>query len=272
VRVPDRARIPEGVRFAAAAVVTTESLTAVRVAVLGDVHGNAPALAAVLEEIRREGVDLVVWTGDLSWGPEPTATLDLVRSLELPSLFVRGNSERYLLEVADGAIEEPPERERWMLAAHTLDDLALIRTYEHAHSFEVDGLGAAYATHGSPRSDEELLTAVTPEARVRDATREISERVLVTGHTHAQYDREVAGLHALNPGSVGLPYEGRPGAYWALLGPDVELRRTEYDVEEAVARLRASGIPDPERLVETLERPPTPQEMIAQAERLEFSG
>jgi putative phosphoesterase len=242
-----------------------------RVAVLGDVHGNAPALAAVLDEVRREDVDLVVWTGDLSWGPEPTATLDLVRSLELPSRFVRGNSERYLLELADGAVEEPPERERWMLAAHTADDLALLRTYEHAHSIEVDGLGAVYFTHGSPRSDEELLTAVTPEPRLRDATREISERVLVSGHTHAQYDR-VAGLRALNPGSVGLPYEGRPGAYWALLGPDVELRRTEYDVRDAVARLRASGIPDPERLVETLEHPPTPQEMQSQAERLEFSG
>jgi putative phosphoesterase len=243
-----------------------------RVAILGDVHGNAPALGAVLEEVRREGVDLVVWTGDLSWGAEPTATLDLVRALELPSLFVRGNAERYLLELADDAIEEPPERERWMLAAHTPDDLALIRTFEHAHSVEVPGLGAVYVTHGSPRSDEELLTAETPEARVRAATRGISERVLVTGHTHAQYDREVAGVRALNPGSVGLPYEDRPGAYWALLGPDVELRRTEYDVGEAVARLRASGIPDPERLVEALERPPTPQEMQAQAERLEFSG
>ena len=107
---------------------------------------------------------------------------------------------------------------------------------------------------------------------MREATSGLAERVLVTGHTHAQYDRDVAGLRALNPGSVGMPYEGSPGAYWALLGPDVELRRTEYDVSESVARVRASGIPDPERLVEPLEQPPTPEEMIAQAERLEFSS
>jgi hypothetical protein len=71
---------------------------------------------------------------------------------------------------------------------------------------------------------------------------------------------------------VGMPYEERPGAYWALLGPDVELRRTEYDVEEAVARYRASGTPDLEPLVETLLTPPTPAELIAHAEKLEFSG
>ena len=113
-----------------------------RVAALGDVHGNAVALAAVLEEVAREGVDLVVWTGDVSWGAEPTATLDLVRSLDPPSLFVRGNSERYLLELADGAIVEPPERERWMLAAHTPEDLELVRSFEHSHSVDIEGLGS----------------------------------------------------------------------------------------------------------------------------------
>ncbi len=243
-----------------------------RVAVVGDVHGNATALAAVLEEVRREDVDLVVWTGDLSWGWEPAAALELVRALELPSRYVRGNAERALLELRDGAVESPSERERWMLDSHAGSDLDFAATFEHAHSVEIDGLGQTYFTHGSPRSDEELLTAGTPEERLAAATGEIEERVLVTGHTHAQYDRNVAGVRALNPGSVGMPYEGKPGAYWALLGPDVELRRTEYDVDEAIARLRASGIPDPEQLVEVITKPPTPAELIEHAEQLEFSG
>jgi predicted phosphodiesterase len=83
-----------------------------RVAVLGDVHGNAVALAAVLDKLRREEVDLAVWTGDLSWGHEPTATLDLVRSLDLPARYVRGNAERALLELRDGTSGEPSERSR----------------------------------------------------------------------------------------------------------------------------------------------------------------
>jgi putative phosphoesterase len=243
-----------------------------RVAAIGDVHGNTVALAAVLEELRGEDVDLVVWTGDLSWGPEPTATLDLVRAVGRAALYVRGNAERALRELEDGTIAEPSERERWMLEAHSADDLAFARSFEHSHSVEIEGLGATYFTHGSPRSDEELLTAGTPEARVAAATAEIGERVLVTGHTHSQYDREVAGVRAVNPGSVGMPYDARPGAYWALLGPGVELRRIDYDLDEAVARVRASGIPDPEQLVEILTTPPTPTEMIEHAERLEFSG
>ena len=243
-----------------------------RVGVLGDVHGNAVALGAVLEEIRKENLDLVVWTGDLSWGWEPRATLALVRSLEVPARYVRGNAERSLLELRDGKVEAPTERARWMLERHSDVDLAFVEGFETAFSVEIDTLGPAFFCHGSPRSDEELLTAGTPEARLLESTSEIAERLLVSGHTHAQYDRHVAGVRAVNPGSVGMPYEGRPGTYWALLGPDVELRRTEYDVDEAVSRLRASSFPDPEPLVEILTTPPTAAEMIEHAERLKFSG
>jgi len=240
--------------------------------VLGDVHGNAVALAAVLDELCHEGVDLIVWTGDLSWGWEPTATLELVRSVEVPARYVRGNAERALVELRDGQAESPTDRERWMLERHTDDDLAFAGSFEPCQSVDIDALGPTRFCHGSPRSDEELLTAETPAARIAEATSDIAERVLVTGHTHAQYDREVAGIRAVNAGSVGMPYEGRLGAYWAMLGPDVDLRRTEYDVGEAVSRLRASGLPEPEQLVEVLTEPPTPAQMIEHAERLEFSG
>jgi predicted phosphodiesterase len=243
-----------------------------QVAVLGDVHGNAVALAAVLEELQNERVDLVVWTGDLSWGWEPGATLVLVRSLEIPARYVRGNAERALLELRDGRIEEASEGERWMLEHHGADDLAFAASFESHVSGIIDGLGPTLFCHGSPRSDEELLTARTPAERIAEATAEIDERVLVTAHTHAQYDREVADLRAVNPGSVGMPYEGRSGAYWALLGPDVELRRTHYDVDDAIARIHASGYPRAEQLVEVLTKPPTPNEMIEHAERLQFSG
>jgi predicted phosphodiesterase len=243
-----------------------------RAAALGDVHGNAIALAAVLEELRHEPVDLVVWTGDLSWGWEPVATLALVRSLEIPARYVRGNAERALLELLDGVIEEPSEGERWMLEHHGADDLAFAASFESDVSVDIDGLGPTLFCHGSPRSDEELLTARTPAERVAEATAETDERVLVSGHTHSQYDRVVADLRAVNPGSVGMPYEAGPGAYWAVLGPDVVLRRTDYDVDDAVARIHASGYPRAGQMVEILTNPPAPAAMIEHAERLEFSG
>jgi hypothetical protein len=101
---------------------------------------------------------------------------------------------------------------------------------------------------------------------------EISERILVTAHTHVQFDRHIAGVRSINPGSVGMPYEGTAGAYWAVLGPDVELRRTEYSLERAAQRYLASGDPLAEQMVDLLVRPPTRDEVIEHAEGLQSSG
>jgi diadenosine tetraphosphatase ApaH/serine/threonine PP2A family protein phosphatase len=92
---------------------------------------------------------------------------------------------------------------------------------------DVDGLGPTLFCRGSPRDDEELLTALTPERRWRPALEGVAEEVVVCGHTHAQFDRQLGSWRVINAGSVGLPYEGRAGAHWLLLGPDVEHRRTD---------------------------------------------
>jgi predicted phosphodiesterase len=243
-----------------------------RVAVLGDVHGNAVALAAVLEELREEDVDLVMWTGDLTWGWEPAATLELVRSLDLSARYVRCNAERSLLELWDGRVTEPTERERWLLGEHDDEALAFLAAFERTVPIHVEGLGGVLCCHGSPRSDEEILTPETPADRVAAATAGASERIVVSAHTHMQFDREVAGVRSINPGSVGMPYEDRRGAFWALLGPDVEHRRTEYDVDEAVARIEASDDPSRAQMVEILTAPPTRAEVIEHGERLRFSS
>jgi hypothetical protein len=91
----------------------------------------------------------------------------------------------------------------------------------------------------------------------------VDEQVVVFGHTHMQVDRLACGHRLVNPGSVGLPCEDGPGAYWALLGPDVMLRRTHYDVEQAVAALAASGCPDADELAEMLRKTPSRAEAIA---------
>ncbi len=239
-----------------------------RVAVLSDVHGNADALEAVLGELALDEPDLVVFGGDLTWGSLPEETLALVADLPVPARFVRGNAERALLEPS----AEPTERERWLGDRHSPEALAFIATFEEHLSVEIDGLGAVLFCHGSPRSDEELVTPETPEPRIRELSAGVAERVIVTAHTHLQFDRSVAGIRSVNPGSVGLPYEGRRGAYWAVLGPDVDLRRTEYPVERAAERYRASGDPRAELMIEMLVEPPSREEAIRHAESLEFSG
>jgi predicted phosphodiesterase len=237
----------------------------VRVAALADVHGNAPALAAVLEEVGRETPDLLVFCGDLTWGSLPQETLALVRDLELPARFVCGNADRMVGRETEG-------RGPWMAADHTSVDLAFLAGFEPTVAVDVDGLGSVCFSHGSPRSDEECVTIRTPEARVREFSQGVEASCFVTAHTHMQFDRRAAGLRLVNPGSVGLPYEMTPGAYWAMLGPDVELRRTEYDVDAAIAQMRATDDPRVEVIVEMMLTPPSQDEVIEDAERSVFAG
>jgi putative phosphoesterase len=236
-----------------------------RVAVLSDVHGNAPALEAVLAEVEQAEADLIVFGGDLTWGPLPDETFELVRGLG--ARFVRGNADRAVLENVSET-----EREQWMQAHHTDELRELLASFEEQVVVDVDGLGAVRFCHGSPRTDEECVTPETPEERVREFSAGVEEHVIVTAHVHIQFDREVAGIRSVNAGSVGLPYEGRPGAYWALLGPDVELRRTEYDLDETIERYRQSGQPGVEQIVEMMVEPPEPREVIDHAEKVVFAG
>jgi len=247
-------------------------MSARRVALLADVHGNAPALAAVLREVEAEDVDLLVHAGDLTWGPLVEKTLVLIRSYDGPTSFVRGNADRAVLELADRLPrDDQTERDDWMTTHHDAKAVGFLRTFSEDVVVEVAGLGAVRICHGSPRGDTECVTSETPESRVLEFMASVAEQVVATAHTHVQFDRNIAGVRSLNPGSVGLPYEGRPGAYWALLGPDVELRRTEYDLAETVAAYRDTDDPAVERMVEMLQKPPTPDEVIVHAEKLVFS-
>ena len=242
-----------------------------RVAVLSDVHGNVPALTAVLGDLSSWRPDLVVFCGDLTWGCEPDQTIDLVR--DLPAVFVRGNSERAVVEFARGTRQPVRPREIWMAAQHSPAAVEFVAAFPFSVVVDVRTLGPVRFCHGSPRSDTELVTPGTPDERIRELSAAIPEPTIVTGHTHLQFDRSVAGRRSVNPGSVGLPYHvGAAGtAYWATLGPDVHLRQTSYDVDEAVRRGASVGDPSADVIERMLRQPPTPDEIIADAESLVFS-
>jgi predicted phosphodiesterase len=236
-----------------------------RVAALPDVHANAPALEAVLADVAGAQVDAIVFCGDLTWGPLPVETLALVRSISLPTHFVRGNADRMV-----GA--DDSERGAWLAELHGEEGAAFVNGFPSHVVLDIDGLGPTRFVHGSPRNDEECVTPQTPEERVREFMAGVPERVVVTAHVHVSYDRQVGDVRLIGPGSVGRPYEGRRGARWAILGPEVELRETQYDHEAAAALFRASGIPDVQLDVEALLDPITRDEIIADAEARVFAG
>ncbi|MGA7910751.1 MAG: metallophosphoesterase family protein [Candidatus Dormiibacterota bacterium] len=215
-----------------------------RIAALADIHGNLPALEAVLEEVRREAPDLVVVCGDVASGPMPAQTVQLLKALT-EVRFVSGNADRGLIEAFD--LQEGPEWAgpfgEWCSRQISRDDRDFLAAFEATVLVEdVEGLGRVLFCHGSPGSDVEIMTAETPDERIRVFTTGLDVDVVVCGHTHMQFDRRVDRLRVVNPGSVGMPY-GEPGAFWAVLGPDVRMRRTSYDREAAATRIRSLDWP-----------------------------
>jgi len=235
-----------------------------RVAALYDVHANLPAVEAVLAEV---DVDTILVGGDAVLGPMPRETLRLLR--DRGATFIRGNCDREVATPGEGE-ELWTRRARW--AHEQLDDeeLAFLRDLRHPLPMEVDGLGEVLFCHGSPRSDEEILTAITPPKRLDPILDGVTQNLVVCGHTHAQFDRLVGDRRLVNAGSVGMAYEGEPGiAAWAILGPTVELRRTAYDVEAAAVLVRETGFPGADELVnEALLHPPSAEEVTAHFESL----
>jgi len=200
-----------------------------RVAALYDIHGNPPALEAVLAEIG-DDVDLIVVGGDFLGGPRPAEVLELLRGLGERVRFIRGNAERELVEPDPPRPGGPPpcmlDEQRAKL---TDEQIAFAYGVPEQQELEIEGLGRVLFCHATPRNDIEIVTPASSEARLREVLAEVEANVVVVGHTHMQDDRVVDGIRFVNAGSVGMPYEDEPGAYWALLGPDVELWRTELE-------------------------------------------
>jgi predicted phosphodiesterase len=250
-------------------------MTRVRVAALYDIHGNLPALRAVLAETDRLGVEMFVIGGDVAAGPLPAETLDRLLAMGDRALFVRGNADREVVAAYDenqtelGDESDPAIRSAIFAASRiSRAHRDLMAEFAPTVTIEVEGLGPTVFCHGSPRSDIEIITRVTPDERLIQILTGVEEAAVVGGHTHQQFDRSIDGWRVVNAGSVGMPYEGNRGAYWALLGPDVELRRTEYDLEGGLAELRAGGFPDlDEMLNESLIEPVDPRDVSEFFER-----
>jgi len=215
-----------------------------RVAVLSDIHGNLPALEAVLADVAGEAPDLIVVCGDVASGPLPAESLNLLMALP-NARFLHGNADRGLVSAFDGSARPrlPGPAADWCAAQLSNGHRDFLASFPDDVRLEVDGLGRVLFCHGSPRGDEEIMTAATPEQRLHEMTADSHAEVVVCGHTHMQFDRTAGGVRIVNPGSVGMPY-GEPGAYWALLGPDIDFRRTNYNLEAAAARIRKSSWSD----------------------------
>ena len=226
------------------------------VAVLADIHGNAPALDAVLAELDADPPAAVVIGGDVAAGPMPLQVLARLRTLPWPVHWLRGNADRVLVMAYDD--DAPPEirahplwaSDSWTAARLPRAERDFLAALAPLVRLEVGGgRGEVLFCHGTPRSDEERVTVFTPDERLAAILEPAGAALVVGGHTHRQFDRTVGGRRMVNAGSVGRPYEHDPGAYWLRLGAEVELRRTLYDAAAATAGFRELGYPTAEQML-----------------------
>jgi putative phosphoesterase len=237
-----------------------------RVAAIYDIHGNLPALEAVLREVEDAGVDEIVVGGDVVPGPMPRETLARLLALDLPVRFIRGNGDRVVLEAMAG-IDSPevpaPYRAgvRWV-ADQMHEYQPMMSGWPMTLDLETAGLGQVLFCHATPWSDREIFTRRTPDERLLSLFGGSGTPLVVCGHTHMQFDRTIGTMRVVNAGSVGMPF-GEPGADWLLLDPGVDLRRTRYDLEAAAARIRATDYPEAEDFAaRSVLHPPSEAEML----------
>ena len=248
-----------------------------RIAVLCDIHGNLPALDAVLAEVDLLDVDAIVVGGDAVPGPFMAETVDRLRALEDRAKFVMGNGDREIVEAFDAGLRpEDAGHDRfarftaWCAARIDRADRDFVASFEPVVHLEADDVGPVLFCHGSPRSDTEIITQVTPPERLRPMLEGLAEPTVVCGHTHHQFVLEADGTRVINAGAVGMPYQGAAAAFWLLLGPDVQMRRTDYDIDGAVEAIRATGAPDIDEVMlqESLLTPATAEDVARYFEDL----
>ena len=237
-----------------------------RVAALYDIHGNLPALEAVLEDLALAGADRIVVGGDVVPGPMPRETLGRLLELDVPIQFILGNGEVAVLAEMEGKDSGVPsqyrEAIRWNAAQLHPRDGELLARWPQTLRMEIDGLGKVLFCHATPRNPHDVFTRLTHEDRIASLFVALDVDVVVCGHTHMQFDRTIGSVRVVNAGSVGMPF-GEPGAYWLLLGSQIDFRRTEYYLEKAAARIRQTQYPDAEEFaLHNVLRPPSEEKML----------
>ncbi|MGH2534313.1 MAG: metallophosphoesterase family protein [Thermomicrobiales bacterium] len=230
----------------------------IRIAIFSDVHGNSAATAATLAAIDAEVPDAVYCLGDLvGYGARPNETVELIRARDMPTIM--GNYDDGVgfdrddcgCAYTDAGEEERGQRSlMWTRHVTTAENKAYLRTLLPEIRFEADSVRFRLV-HGSPRRMNEYLFEDRDPRSLERFARAAECDVLVFGHTHKPWFKEIAGVLMVNEGSAGKPKDGDPRACWALFTVTagqpvrVEFRRVPYDVAGMAAAIRAeSDLPD----------------------------
>lgn len=243
-----------------------------KIAAIYDIHGNLPALEAVLEDISLSDVDHIVVGGDVVLGPMSRECMDALLTIKQPIQFIKGNCEVAVLEEMNGGF-------KGKLPASVIEDITwtaqqllpehkeAIKEWPMTISLKLEGIGAVLFCHATPENENDNFTKNTPEDKLLSKFSNVTEEVVICGHTHMQFDRTIGKVRVVNAGSVGMPF-GKPGAYWLSLGSKIEFHHVEYDFDQAADRIRSTEYPHAKEFAESNVKNPPSEEMMLKV----FSG
>ncbi len=223
-----------------------------RILLLSDLHGNFPALAAIAARFPPTTFDLICNCGDSTvYAPFANEVLDWLQEHRVRT--IRGNTDRKVVRLLQGrSFKKPRKPDKRIMYEHTARILAPAnRDYLCSlkkKSIFTAGRHRIGLFHGSPADPDEFLFPDTPEARLAELATQAACTIIVTGHSHMPYHRQVRGVHFINPGSAGRMFDGDPRASHAILtltdsGLQVHHYRTPYDIDQLVSRLQREGLP-----------------------------
>lgn len=225
-----------------------------KILLLGDIHGNYPALKAIIRYIQPERFDWIVNTGDFTvYSTFPNETIEWFRERK-NAICIRGNTDRKVLRILKGKkLKKPGKNEKRVMYFWTSENLhpenvTYLRSLRKQTDIKVGGLRIGIF-HGTLEDPDEELFPTAPESRFQQLARDSVYQVQIMGHSHVPYYRMVDGVHFINPGSVGRPFDGDPRTSFAILKVDsgklaVEHFRIPYAVEEVVQSLKEHKLPD----------------------------
>ncbi len=214
--------------------------------------------------------------GDVFPGPMPRETLSCLLDFDISVQFIQGNGDREVLAQMRGmetstVPEQFREVIRWNAQQLHPEDEQLLTSWSQTILVEIDGLGEVLFCHATPRSDTEIFTRLTPEDHLVPIFERPNVPLIICGHTHMQFDRMIGSVRVVNAGSVGMPF-GESGAYWLLLGPNVQLQHTTYDLTKAAERIRDTNYPQAQDFAaRNVLQPPSEEEILEVFAKAELS-
>jgi len=243
-----------------------------KIAALYDIHGNLPALEAVLAEVQAAQVDAIVIGGDALSGPMPLETLDRIQELN-NAYFIHGNGESDIVSYlktgkSNGLTENANKAAESIAKQLSAEQADFIASWQLNVTLNVNGLGDVLFCHATPHSDTFIFTCDTPEEELTPLFSDLKISTVICGHTHMQFERKIANTRVLNAGSVGMPF-AKQGAFWLLLDEGVTFKDTNYNLELAAERIRQSGYPEADSFINNnLLSVPSEQQALAMMAKL----